>query len=137
MFINILLKKEIRKVNKKEVPASHFVCAFLFKGRLKGIKKGAVKKQHLFCFFKNRGDRWSPIQRRKKFRVRMNFFEIHNKHSVSFSFSPKSSRFSGTPTEIIYSYSECLRYPCGFCGHLQVPYKENRQLKEEYHQHSY
>ena len=31
---------------------------------------------------------------------------------------------------IIYSYSECLRCPCGFCGHLQVPYKENHQLKE-------
>ena len=41
-FITILLKREIRKVNKKEVPASHFVCASLFKGRLKGIKKGAA-----------------------------------------------------------------------------------------------
>ena len=40
MFINILLKREIRKVNKKEVPASHFVCASLFKGKLKDIKKG-------------------------------------------------------------------------------------------------
>ena len=61
MFITILLKKEIRKVNKKEIPASHFVCASLFKGgRLKGIKKGAVKKQHLFCFFKIGGDQWSP-----------------------------------------------------------------------------
>lgn len=44
MFINILLKREIRKVNKKEVPASHFVCASLFKGRLKGIKKGFTSK---------------------------------------------------------------------------------------------
>lgn len=40
MFINILLKREIRKVNKKDVPASHFVCVSLFKGRLIGIKKG-------------------------------------------------------------------------------------------------
>jgi len=27
----------------------------------------------------------------------MNFFEIHNKHSIPFSFSPKSLRFLGTP----------------------------------------
>lgn len=60
LFITILLKREIRKVNKKEVPASHFVYASLFKGRLKGIKKGAVKKQHLFCFFKRGANNGRP-----------------------------------------------------------------------------
>ena len=29
-----------------------------------------------------------PTIRQKKFRVRMNFFEIHNKHFVPLSFSP-------------------------------------------------
>lgn len=52
MYITILLKREIRKVNKKEIPASHFVCCLPFQGEVKGIKKGAVKKQHLFSFLK-------------------------------------------------------------------------------------
>ncbi|HBM02945.1 MAG TPA: hypothetical protein DD364_01690 [Ruminococcaceae bacterium] len=46
------MKREIRKVNKKKFLRHTSCAASLFKGEVKGIKKGAVKKQHLFCFLK-------------------------------------------------------------------------------------
>ena len=102
----------LAKNGKRQKWLKHYVQAtflsmwFLILFRQEQICDSAnpfVTSWHFPC----KGNLPCPTLRRKKFRVWMNFFEIHNKHFVPFSFSPPNFQFVGDPRfeKIVYFQS--------------------------------
>ena len=91
-------RRKVPKKTRTQCPCLFSINVFLILFRQEQICDSAnpfVTLWHFPC----KGNLPCPTISRKKFRVWMNFFEIHNKHFISFSFSPKSLRFPGTHYE--------------------------------------